>query len=469
MKAKNIFFFILIALLTSASLAKTQWVQTNGLEGAGTQALAISGNNIFVGTIVDGVFHSTDNGSNWNAVNTGLPSTAVLSLTSSGNNIFVGLNGGWEVYRSTNNGANWNAVNNGLPSTNVLSFAISENNIFAGTYENGVYLSTNNGSIWNAVNNGLPTNIAIRSLAINGSNIFAGTFGGVFLSTDNGSNWSAVNAGLPNNVAFVSLAINGANIFAGTWCSGVYLSTNNGSTWNSVNNGVSVYIVRTITISPNNTGGTNVFMGVFNYGGGGGVYLSTNNGSSWNAVTNGIPTGIWINSFSIIGNNIFAGTGDLFGKGIESGVYLSTNNGSNWQAVNTGFAEGKAKRVKALAISSNNIFAGTSNGVWRRPLSDFGLTGVEDEENNLPTSFSLQQNYPNPFNPTTTINYSIPQTRFVKISIYDMLGREVAVLVNEDKSAGNYSIIFNGSNLTSGVYLYRMQAGGFVETKKLIK
>ncbi|MBA4407608.1 hypothetical protein C0389_10065 [bacterium] len=96
------------------------------------------------------------------------------------------------------------------------------------------------------------------------------------------------------------------------------------------------------------------------------------------------------------------------------------------------------------------------------------ITGVEEEKNNLPTNFALEQNYPNPFNPTTTIKYSILRQSVVSISVYDLLGREVSVLVNEEKPAGNYSIKFNGSNLTSGVYLYRMQAGSFVETKKLV-
>ena len=82
--------------------------------------------------------------------------------------------------------------------------------------------------------------------------------------------------------------------------------------------------------------------------------------------------------------------------------------------------------------------------------------------------YSLEQNYPNPFNPSTTIKYSIPTTSIVSIKVYDILGREVATLVNEQKTAGNYSVQFNGNNLASGVYLNKIQSGNFVDTKKMI-
>jgi hypothetical protein len=88
--------------------------------------------------------------------------------------------------------------------------------------------------------------------------------------------------------------------------------------------------------------------------------------------------------------------------------------------------------------------------------------------NSLPTEFSLLQNYPNPFNPSTTIKYSIPQTSFVCITIYDILGKEVSKLVNEEKQSGSYEVQFNGSKFSSGVYFYRMNAGKYDAVKKLV-
>ena len=80
----------------------------------------------------------------------------------------------------------------------------------------------------------------------------------------------------------------------------------------------------------------------------------------------------------------------------------------------------------------------------------------------------LYQNYPNPFNPTTKIEYSIPKTSFVTLKVYDILGREVVMLVNEEKSVGNYKAEFNGSNLSSGIYFYKLQAGDYTSVKKMV-
>ena len=94
-------------------------------------------------------------------------------------------------------------------------------------------------------------------------------------------------------------------------------------------------------------------------------------------------------------------------------------------------------------------------------------TSIRNEKN-IPDGFNLLQNYPNPFNPTTIINYSVPKTSFVTIKLYDVLGKVIKTLVNEEKPVGNYNFELNAYTLTSGIYFYRMQAGNFVETKKLI-
>ena len=94
--------------------------------------------------------------------------------------------------------------------------------------------------------------------------------------------------------------------------------------------------------------------------------------------------------------------------------------------------------------------------------------GTSIENDDLPTEFSLQQNYPNPFNPTTNISYSLPKASKVRLQIFDMLGRSVAVLINEQKAAGKYSVTFDAGNLSSGMYIYRIEAGSFTQTRKLM-
>ncbi|MCW8817705.1 MAG: T9SS type A sorting domain-containing protein, partial [Ignavibacteriaceae bacterium] len=108
------------------------------------------------------------------------------------------------------------------------------------------------------------------------------------------------------------------------------------------------------------------------------------------------------------------------------------------------------------------------------------VLGVEDDENNvnIPTAYSLKQNYPNPFNPSTTINFSLPAESDVKLVIYNMLGQEITTLVNEQIPAGNHSVIWNANNsggtqLTSGIYFYKLTASGtngskFQDVKKMI-
>ena len=97
-----------------------------------------------------------------------------------------------------------------------------------------------------------------------------------------------------------------------------------------------------------------------------------------------------------------------------------------------------------------------------------GTTGIPRSKSDLPLTYSLAQNYPNPFNPTTTIHYELPKASQVRLSVYDVLGREVVTLVNELKQPGRYEAILNATTLASGVYFYRLQAGAFVQAKKLL-
>jgi hypothetical protein len=105
--------------------------------------------------------------------------------------------------------------------------------------------------------------------------------------------------------------------------------------------------------------------------------------------------------------------------------------------------------------------------VWDSSMVTISLTNVGENESN-PNKFELYNNYPNPFNPSTTIRYSIPEASFTSIKIYDALGNQVSSLVNETKTAGTYEVMFNATNLSSGIYYYELQAGSFTQTKKMI-
>jgi murein tripeptide amidase MpaA len=142
----------------------------------------------------------------------------------------------------------------------------------------------------------------------------------------------------------------------------------------------------------------------------------------------------------------------------------------NWNII--GFKEGKGTTASSTYYNfiDENPFSGSNYYRLLQIDYDGTVNQLSDIEvnNSIPTEFSLSQNYPNPFNPSTSIEYSIPSSEYVSLTIYDVLGNKVAELVNERKDAGMYKINFDASALTSGIYIYKLQAGSFVQTKKLM-
>jgi hypothetical protein len=124
------------------------------------------------------------------------------------------------------------------------------------------------------------------------------------------------------------------------------------------------------------------------------------------------------------------------------------------------------------------IYAGENFGPWRADYaSNPGVagyplklvtTGIYDRNDFVPSSFTLYQNYPNPFNPSTTISFDLPSNGFVSLKIYDLLGREITTLINQELSSGKHRINFDGKTLTSGVYLYTLQFNGNIQSRKMI-
>jgi hypothetical protein len=254
------------------------------------------------------------------------------------------------------------------------------------------------------VNSGL-TNTLVSTLGISGSNIFAGTYGGVFLSTDNGASWTSANSGIPGGASVNAFAFSGSNIFAGTGSNGVFLSTDNGSSWTAVNTGLTNTSFRALAVS-----GDNIFAGSY----GGGVFHSTNNGESWTEINEGL-TNTSIASFAFAGPYIFAGT--------------------------------------------------DSGSAWKRMLSEI-ITSTPS--NNSPGEMFLLQNSPNPFNSTTTIKFHIANSQFVKLSVFDMFGHEVATLVNEQLEPGMYKVIWDATTYPGGTYYYKLFVENYAEAKKMI-
>lgn len=132
------------------------------------------------------------------------------------------------------------------------------------------------------------------------------------------------------------------------------------------------------------------------------------------------------------------------------------------------------KPASIVVNTSGNVYVtGSSSGTLIQNTDFVTIkysqpTGIGSDEQLVPGKLALEQNYPNPFNPVTLIKYSIPKLSFVAIKVHDILGNEVATLINEEKPAGNYEVEFIATNLPTGIYFYRLQAGDFVETKKML-
>jgi hypothetical protein len=180
---------------------------------------------------------------------------------------------------------------------------------------------------------------------------------------------------------------------------------------------------------------------------------------------------ITLTSYSVSNTVDAYGTLTLPGGGVYQALRLRTDkrSTSGAHAVRTiqySILAANGASATVLAADTLQPNSGTINvsGVsWSNP----GLTDVRLSDA-VPGDFALRQNYPNPFNPTTMINYQLPAASDVKLVVYDMLGREVAVLVNERETPGSYEVKFDASGLSSGAYFYRLHAGDFVQTRKLL-
>ncbi|MBZ0198380.1 MAG: T9SS type A sorting domain-containing protein [Ignavibacteriaceae bacterium] len=188
------------------------------------------------------------------------------------------------------------------------------------------------------------------------------------------------------------------------------------------------------------------------------IYKTTDGGTSWLKKTD---------IDDIIKSIVHIPPSSFYACSIGGLLYSSSDNGETWST------KTKNKTFTSLTINNSNIlFAAGTNGVLlstNPPIT----TEVKLSDKSSPNNFILYQNYPNPFNPSTTIKYSIPkrvnsQSSIVNLKVYDVLGREITTLINKELAPGNYEVEFNASSLASGVYFYRLEAGSFIQTKKMI-
>jgi hypothetical protein len=187
------------------------------------------------------------------------------------------------------------------------------------------------------------------------------------------------------------------------------------------------------------------------------ILKTTNGGETWQAQSGGTTNSLTDVSFSDANNVTIVG---------YEGIILRTKNGgTNWQLQTSGTSN--TLRGVSFSDAYNGTAVGDGGTILRTTNGGVTFIGKENSITN-PQEFNLSQNYPNPFNPSTTIKYSIPKQSDVTIKVYNILGKEILTLVNENKLQGNYTIEFNANNLASGVYFYQLKTNNFIQTKKML-
>ena len=432
--------------------------------------------NIFIGTkstmpsdysnFGSGIVVSLDKGSTWALVNNGLTNPAVTAIAVSGKNIIASSSldpGNGDTFFSSDSGNSWTADTGLFDESVVTAFSENGKNIFAIT-NSGFYNSIDNGENWlldtlYVLNESSGIGVGALSLYSSGNLLLIGS-GGVLLSTNAGASWVGVDSGLPiNNTGgfqnVVALTGSNGNFFAAAEYgnntgvnSRVYRTTNDGIFWEESDTGITDPYVRSLTVC-----GGYIVAGTDS-----GIFISTNEGNSWiPTARGGFYQGVY--SFAVIGDNIFAGT--------IYGVYISTNKGSSWSSANDNLPF-YGITINALAIGNGYVYAGTNyTGVWRRPLSDFGITSVQESHPLLSVNVLLS-NYPNPFSSSTQIQYSVSQEGNVSLSIVNEMGVVVASLINERQTPGMHTAVFNGGAIPAGAYFARYACGNTVLVKPLL-
>ncbi len=198
-----------------------------------------------------------------------------------------------------------------------------------------------------------------------------------------------------------------------------------------------------------------------------GILLKTTNGGDvWTVdsieYSQNLNSVFFINKMS---GYIAGSRGELFEA--AAAIFFSSDGGTSWSVQYEDSTS--VNELNSIYIVDENIGWATGNNGMILKTTNGGVTFVEEEEfDEIATNYTLSQNYPNPFNPSTTIKYSVPQSSNVSIKVFDILGSEIETLVNEEKAIGTYEISWYAEQLPSGIYFYRIRAGSFVETKKMV-
>ncbi len=436
-------------------------------------SFAAIGGNLFGGTSYSGVSLSTDNGETWTVMNSGLSDIHVHCLALSEGSLFAGTSGGVCILMNNADANQWVPQSSGLTSLNIYSLFVSNGVLLAGS---SAGVSTYQLSIF-------PKLTAVEDVPFDQGGYVELTWKASSLDTNiiyfpSYSIWRAIPQNTsenlvgfrPNNRVEVSSAskrIRTITTIEGTF-SFQWIADEDAHKLS-----VYSYTAPTLSDSMAGTNGMEYFMvsgETYNAN----VFYDSNVDSGY-SVDNLPPSAPAAVTATVSSGNVIL----HWKQNLEPDL-------KNYQVYRSDSTISNPKLMTPYAVTTDTLFhdatplstktayyvvcAQDIHGNLSSPSNEVSYTptGVDNQANSRPTSYNLDQNYPNPFNPTTTISYELPANSFVTLKVYNILGEEVATLVNEKENAGSYIVKYDGSKMASGVYFYRLNAGSFVSVKKLV-
>jgi hypothetical protein len=420
-----------------------------------------SNSNELIAVNDGGVWKSSDRGSNWTNMNVTLTLTQFYRIAADPSNVSHVMGGTQDNGTQRTLGTiNWAAAFGG--DGGEVCFNIPNPQFVLGeTQNNGVRRSTDGGSSWAGATSGLTGSGAwVGPLISHPSNlgIFYTARQQVFRTTTRTGNfWAPISSGTSGTIRELAISRSNPSVMYATSGSQVFKSTDAGITFTNVTSGLPSRTITSVYVHPDSA---NVAVLTFSGFGAGKVFKTTNGAASWVNISGNLPdspTNDVLIYYPGMATSIYYAAMDI-------GVFFTNDYGATWIELADGLPNTVAIHLDYHS-ATNRLRIGThGRGVWETA----NPVGIINFNNEIPENYSLEQNYPNPFNPVTTIKYQILESGFTKLVVFDIIGKEIKTIVSEKQNPGTYTVQFDAGDLSTGVYLYRLQVNEYTETKKMI-
>ncbi len=401
------------------------------------------------------LFVSTDGGYNWIKSSTGVISETNDMQLIDKNNLFAA--GGQTIFRTSDGGNKWeyrNIGNFGKDYFNIRAiwFIDPLHGWIGVEYTGGwggLYKTTNGGFSWSVQIDNLHRIFDIFFIDNNTGWFFSGNE--VYSTNNSGFTWNLQQGIKPDAVEIVSIYFVSENVgYAGGYI-GLYKTMNSGRDWTKINLNIPDPFIKSIFFIDDQTGWA------AGYSSNNGLVLKTTDGGlNWNVIYLSKTGTSWPQSINFANKN----NGWVVGTvGFTGTSFHSLDGGESWHPV----------RLPSESYFMRVVFPDTSEGWILGDSGEILHTSIGgDTKEVAPPEYFLYQNYPNPFNSTTRIKYYVPKFSYLSVKVFNLLGEEIATLFEGYRQAGNYEVVFDGSELASGVYFCQLRADNFAETKKLL-